>query len=116
MAIVLSPDRRERLEAPGGGADTYRIPVVEADRAAALANMHASAGLILAAICVIAGILAVFAGITTPTGQISIPLPGGDPITFDGVPTGVTLVLIGLAFFWISRPEVRRVEPGAPGA
>jgi hypothetical protein len=105
MAVRLS---RERLDEREGVGDAYVIPAAEADATAETARMYAVVGLALAVILVAAGIASVFAGVMTSSGKVSIPLPGGAKIEFDGTPIGVVFVALALAFFWISRPQVTK--------
>ena len=105
MAVRLS---RDRLDDREGVGDAYVIPAAEADSAAESARLYAVVGLVLAVILVVAGIAAVFAGISTSSGKVSIPLPGTAKIEFDGAPIGIVFVALGLVFFWISRPQVTK--------
>jgi hypothetical protein len=105
MPVVLRSDRLEKTEGRADGA--YVIPAHEARQAAATEKAHGLVGSILAVVCVIAGIFALFGGITADSGEVEIPLPGASSIKFDGTPVGLVLVGIGLAFFWLSRPQIK---------
>lgn len=105
MPVILRQDRLETTEAPGERA--YVIPAAEAQAAARLDRQHDLVGAVLAIVCVVAGVVALFAGVTATSGTVEIPLPGGATISFDGTPVGLALVAIGLAFYWISRPQIK---------
>ncbi len=107
MPVRLSRDRLDEREGVG---DAYVIPAAEAEAAAKTAALFAVVGLVLAVILVVAGVASVFAGIATSSGKVSIPLPGGAKIEFDGTPIGIVFAALGLVFFWISRPQVTKAE------
>jgi hypothetical protein len=83
------------------------IPAQEARQTVATKRAHGLLGAIPVAACVIAGIFALFGGITAPSSDAEIPLPGGASMKSDATPVGLVLFAISLAFFKLSRPQVK---------